>query len=69
MKEGFYYLSTIQNKEPCLVQVYRCADMGGDLAIGFNGHDGGGVIPLADLLPVSEFTPVLIEADSTHNQK
>lgn len=57
---GFYHITSEQEAEPCLVHVYQCSDLGGQLVVGFNIHDGGGLVTHGDLLEDCTLTPVLI---------
>lgn len=57
-KEGFYSLKSPVEDEPCIVHGYYCTDMNGQFVLGFNTHDGGGLLPIADLAKGSMLTPV-----------
>ena len=57
---GFYRITSEQEPEPCLVHVYQCSDLGGQLVVGFNIHDGGGLVTQDDLTEESTLTPVSI---------
>ena len=59
VKPGFYTLTSDEEPEPCLVHVYNCTDLGGELSIGFNCHDGGGVMPISHLSQKSTLTEVI----------
>lgn len=60
MKEGFYYLKSSDEPEPTLVYGYKCTDEGGAFGFGFNTHDGGGFLPLSDLIATTKVVPVEI---------
>lgn len=60
LKEGFYYLKSVNEPEPILVHGYKCTDYGDAFVFGFNTHDGGGVLPLKDLIAETEVIPVKI---------
>jgi len=57
---GFYHITSEQEPEPCLVNVYNCADLDGQLVAGFNPHDGAAIMPVWDFTDDTIFTPVLI---------
>ena len=61
-KEGFYYLQVPSEEKPVLVHGYPCKDLNGAFIFGFNIYDGGGYIPLSDLIKGTEITPVAIMA-------
>lgn len=57
ISEGFYALESPE--EPiCIVHGYHCTDMGGQFVLGFNTHDGGGLLPISDLNEQATLTPV-----------
>ena len=60
IKPGFYHLYS-KGEAAVLVHGYNCTDLGGAFVFGFNTHDGGGLIPLSDVLPSTEIVPVQIE--------
>jgi len=50
-------------KEPVLVHGYNCTDMGGEFVFGFNTHDGGNLVTLAELTEETRIVPVdIVEA-------
>ena len=59
---GFYHITSEQEKEPCLVQLYHCTHMDGQLVVGFNPHDGMAIMPVWDFTEETNFTPVSIVA-------
>lgn len=59
--EGFYYLTSPQEPEPVLVHGYYCSDCDGQFVFGFNVHDGGGIVILRDISPMTTVTRVTIE--------
>ena len=59
LKEGFYHLYNENESEPVLVHGYKCTDLGDKFGFGFNTHDGGGFLPLSDLIESSRV--VLVE--------
>ena len=60
IKEGFYHLSSKEEPEPILVHCYKRTDLGGQMVLGFNTHDGGGLIPVTDLADGSVIVAVEI---------
>lgn len=60
LKPGFYNITCKDDPDPCLVHVYKCTDLGGQLVVGFNIHDGGGLVTQGDLTEDSTLTPVSI---------
>lgn len=61
LEEGFYYLKKRDNSlPPVLVQLYHCTDLGGKLVLGFNTHDGGGLLCVDALTDNSYLVPVII---------
>lgn len=64
LKPGYYYLYSPHETEPVLVHAYQCTDAG-CFGFGFNVHDGGGFLPLADLKNESRVEPVKIVSATT----
>jgi hypothetical protein len=60
LKEGFYHLHNESEETPVLVHGYKCTDLDGAFVFGFNAHDGGGLLPLSDLSPLTDVRPVTI---------
>ena len=60
MKEQYYQLYAPSEEEPTLVYGYKCADMKGVFCFGFNIADGGGLVPLSDLVEGTRIVPVEI---------
>lgn len=63
-KEGFYYLTSEHEPEPVLVHGYNCSDLDGEFVFGFNTHDGGGLLPLSEMIESTKIVPVTIREQS-----
>ncbi len=63
LKEGFYHLISDAEPEPILVHGYHCSDMAGQFVLGFNAHDGGGILPFYDLTDDAKVIPVTVSEE------
>jgi hypothetical protein len=57
--DGFYNLYSPDEDEPTLVQCYFSMDVGARV-LGFNIHDGGGLVPVKDFREDCRLEPVVI---------
>jgi len=67
-KEGYYFLYSEEETEPCLVRVYTSTDFGYK-GIGFNVHDGAGFMPFWDLKEGSKLIPAIMTPDLPYVDK
>ncbi len=65
LQPGFYHLTSKEEPEPLLVHGYHCTDMDGAFVFGFNTHDGGGLLPLSDVMDSTKITAVTISEKET----
>ena len=63
--DGFYYLYTPMEDEPCLVHCYYSTDMKTQV-FGFNTHDGGGAMPTWDLSDDTIAKKIIMILDESH---
>jgi hypothetical protein len=65
---GFYHIFN-DNQRTCLVQVYKCTDLGDRLVVGFNISDGGGLVPVDQLTEATNLVKVNIVEVQDDNTK
>lgn len=63
LEEGLYHLHNENEEAPVLAHGYKCTDLDGAFVFGFNTHDGGGLLPLSDVSPLTEIRRVTITED------
>jgi len=58
LKDGYYFLSSKQDPQKCLIYLYDHPDFNGMRHISYGRHDGGALMPVTDLIEDAILEPV-----------